>query len=407
MMGIVRVVLASEVHRPRPWLAAAAAHAVFTALGVSVPAAPAAAPRTAPPVAAPPAASPAPATPQSIVAVPAPIVTPAPPGATPPATAKSAASPVHPLRASAPAFGATLEVEVRDLPREAADAAIQAVATEVGEVERLTDPDRLDGELATLNAAAGKGPRPVDARLFAALTRALNFCFWSDGKEGPLGRDLNRLWGRGAAAPPAAKPTPDQVNAAVAAASCKRLQLDGRKQTATLAAGSALDLADFRIGMAIDRAIEVLRQHGSANALVLIGDVRRGIGLGRDGRGWLVDLPAISGLTGPLGRIFLRDRSLAIAGPEAAPPQEGHQPPIYVNQSTGLPAGEGILATLALTELAIDAQALAATMTITGAQEGEMLTGSVRPRPAILWLMGSGTGIPVMVPYRWDEVPRR
>ena len=197
------------------------------------------------------------------------------------------------------------------------------------------------------------------------------------------------------------------MNAAVAAANCKRLQLDGRKQTATLAAGSALDLADFRIGMAIDRAIEVLRQRGSANALVMIGDVRRGIGAGRDGRGWLVDLPAISGLTGPLGRIFLRDRALAIAGPEATPPQEGRQPPVYVNQSTGLPAGEGILATLALTELAIDAQALATTMTITGAQEGEMLTGSVRPRPAILWLMGSGTGIPVMVPYRWDEVPRR
>ena len=339
-------------------------------------------------------------------------MTPAPVGAAPAAAPSSPASaapagPVHPLRASAPALGSTLEVEIRDLPRTAAEAAIQAAAAEVAEVERLTDPGRADGELAALNAAAGKGPRQVDARLFEALVRALNFCFWSDGKEGPLARDLNRLWGRGAAAPPVAPPTPDQVRRAVAAADCKHLALDPRKQTAALAAGSALDLVDFRAGMAIDRAVEVLRQHGSANALVQIGAIRRGIGTGRDGRGWLVDLPNISGLAGPLGRIFLRDRALAIAGLAALPPETGRQPPVYVNQSTGLPAGEGILATLTITELAADAQALAATMTITGAQEGELLTGSIRPRPSILWLMGSGTGIPVMVPYRWSEVPRR
>jgi thiamine biosynthesis lipoprotein len=311
------------------------------------------------------------------------------------------------MRASVPAFGGTLEVEVRDLPRAAADAAIRAAAAEVGEVERLTDPGRPDGELAALNAAAGKGPRRIDARLFAALTRALNFCVWSDGKEGPLARDLNRLWGAGGGAPPAGPPTPDQVSRAVAAADCKRLALDAGKQTATLAAGSALDLVDFSTGMAVDRAIEVLRQHGSANAFIQIRDVRRGIGAGRDGRGWLVDLPAITGLAGPLGRIFLRDQSLAIANREAFPPEAGRQPPIYVDQRSGQPAGDGVLATLAITELATDAQALAATMTITGAQEGELLTGSVRPRPSILWLMGSGTGIPVLVPYRWSEVPRR
>src|ERR1700719_3820828 len=77
---------------------------------------------------------------------------PAAPAPTPAAAATATpASPVHPLRASVPAFGGTMEIEVRDLPREAADAAIQAAAVEVGEVERLTDSGRPGGELALLN----------------------------------------------------------------------------------------------------------------------------------------------------------------------------------------------------------------------------------------------------------------
>lgn len=342
-------------------------------------------------------------------AAPAPAVTPAPPAAPAPVAPASPASPVHPLRATgAAAFGGALEVEIRDLPREAADTAIQAAVAEAGEMERLTDPRRPEGELAALNAAAGKGPHRVDPRLYAALVRALNYCLWSEGKEGPLAGNLHRLWGRDSGAPLAAPPSAEELDRAIATADCQRLALDSRTQTANLAAGSAIDLVDFSTGMAIDRAIEVLRQHGSANAFVQINKLRRGIGPGRDGRGWMVDLPAIGGLREPLGRIFLRDQSLAIATVDDHPLSVAGQPyHHFINQRTGQPAEEGIFATLAITELAADAQALAATMTITGSQEGEMLTGSIRPRPSLLWLMGTGTGVPLMVEYRWTEVPKR
>jgi thiamine biosynthesis lipoprotein len=340
---------------------------------------------------------------------------PALPGAAPaPASAPGPASPgsavtapAHPLRATVQAFGGTLMVEVRDLPAEAANAAIQAAVAEVGEVERLTDPGRPYGEISALNAAAGKGARRVDPRLFPVLARALDFCQWSDGKEGPLGRDLHRLWGRGGAAldnpPPAGL-----LDQAVAAAACKHLALDARQRTATLDAGSALDLVDFSAGMAVDRAIDLLRQHGSANAFVQLGNVRRGIGAGGDGRGWMIDLPAFGGLLEPLGRIFLRDQSLAIAARDVRPLSVGGQPlAAFINQSNGQPAGEGVFAVLTVTDLATDAQALAATMFVTGAPEGELLTGSIRPRPSILWLMGTGSGPPLLVDYRWTEVPKR
>ena len=283
-----------------------------------------------------PAAPAAPAAP-AVSAAPASPATPTAPVAA--ASPAAPGAPIRPLRATAAAFGGTLEVEVRDLPHAAADAAIQAAVAEVGEVERMTDPGRQNGELATLNAAAGKGPRHVDPRLYATLVRALNFCLWSEGKEGPLGGDLHRLWGRDAGMPLSVPPSPEQLNRAVAVADCQRLTLNGREQTVALAAGSALDLVDFSIGMAVDRAVEVLRQHGSVNAFVQIRAVRRGIGPGRDGRGWMIDLPSMGGLREPLGRIFLRDQSLAIAARDDRPllvAGETRSP--FINQQTGQPA---------------------------------------------------------------------
>jgi thiamine biosynthesis lipoprotein len=334
--------------------------------------------------------------------------TPAPGSAAGPASPGAAAfSPAHPLRATVQAFGGTLMVEVRDLPSEPANAAIQAAVSEIGEVERLTDPGRPDSEVAALNAGAGKGARRIDPRLVPVLARALDFCQWSDGKEGPLGRDLHRLWGRGGT-PLDAPPPAGLLDQAAAAAACKHLTLDLAKRTATLDAGSALDLVDFSTGMAVDRAIDLLRQHGSANAFVQLRNVRRGIGPGGDGRGWMIDLPAFGGLLEPLGRIFLRDQSLAMAARDERPLSVGGQPlAAFINQSTGQPAGEGVFAVLTVTDLATDAQALAATMFLTGAPEGEILTGSIRPRPSILWLMGSGNGPPLLVDYRWTEVAKR
>ncbi|MDP9120971.1 MAG: FAD:protein FMN transferase, partial [Acidobacteriota bacterium] len=117
-----------------------------------------------------------------------------------PVTAPSPSPPIlapaaQPLRMSATAMGEKVEIEVRDLPPEAAQAAIQAALAEVFEIDRLTDPARPDSQVATLNARAGKGPQPTDRRLLAIFARALDFCIWSDRTHGPLGQPLYRLWG--------------------------------------------------------------------------------------------------------------------------------------------------------------------------------------------------------------------
>lgn len=325
--------------------------------------------------------------------------------ATPPAPAAGVA---HPLRVANTAFGAAVEVEVRDLPEEAAREAIQAAFGEIQEMERLTDPQGAGSGIAALNAAAGKGPLPADARLLETLAKAFDICVWSEGKHGPLGRDLYKLWGvRGPAAQVPAVPPAELVHEAANWTDCVRLTVDLRKGTAALAPGSGLDLWGFAEGAAVDRAVEILRQRGARNAQVRIGGVHRCMGGGPAGRGWSVELPAVAGLDAPAGRVLLRDQALAVATREDRPLQlAGETLAPYVDQRTGMPAG-GVLATIAVTELALDAQALAVTLTITGAREGELRMGSIRPRPSILWFLGTGSGTPVMVDYRWSQVARR
>jgi FAD:protein FMN transferase len=323
----------------------------------------------------------------------------------PPAPAGSSVTTAVPLRLTSRAYGRPVEVEVRDLPEEAARQVIQKALAEISEIERLTDAERPEGGLATLNAAAGKGPQPLDPRLLAVLARAFDFCFWSEGGHGPLGRELYSLWGL--RKPVAEPPTPERAAQAARLTSCNRLGLDLKQGAATLGQGAGLDLWGFAEGHAVDRAVEILRQGKAGNGFVRIGAVQRGFGPGPKGKGWPVALPQLAGQDEPVSPILLHDSSLAIAS-AADHPLYGSETigfP-YVNQRTGQPA-QGVLMTAALTGLALDAQGLATGLMIAGPREGQLRLGSLRPRPSVLWFLGSGTGTPLQVGYRWSEVSRR
>lgn len=297
----------------------------------------------------------------------------------------------QPVRLTAPAFGATGEIEVRGLPEESARRTADAALAAVAEIERLTG----EGGLASLNVAAGRGPQAVEPRLMKVLTRALDFCVWSEGAHGPLGRGLYHAWGLRSPAPE--PPDLARIESAVALAACERLHLDPVKGTAALDEGSGLDLEGFAEGFAVDRAVEVLREQGVANGLVRVGNTWRGFGAGPAAKGWPVTLPAVPGLDGPAGRVFLRDSSLSVALPAQR---------TSLNHRTGKPV-QGVVATAAATLTALDAQALAAVLTVTGPREGQLRLGSLQPRPSVIWFMGTGEGHPLQVEDRWSQVPKR
>jgi thiamine biosynthesis lipoprotein len=304
-----------------------------------------------------------------------------------------------PVHLEGTAFGQPFEIDALGTPPESVRQTLDGALAEIRAVERLTDPARADGGLKPLNDAAGQGAQTVSPELLALLQRGQSFCVWTEGAFGPLGGDLLRAWGVSSNTPAIAPPSPERLLQATAAAGCDRLGIDVQKSQAALLPGSVLDFSGFAAGEAVDRAVEALKRNGATAGRVRIGGVYRafGDGPGGKGKGWTVALPAFKGMSEPAGPVVLRDRAVAIADAFGG---------LYLHQRTGQPVQGGV-AVVAVTEMARDAQPLAASLLVTGPREGQLRIGSLRPRPSILWLMGNGQGAPLRIFYRWSEVTPR
>ena len=198
-----------------------------------------------------------------------------------------AALPAQPVRMASEAFDSRVEIEVRDLPSDRAERAILAAIDEIHRIEQLSRTDlTVAGGVGELNAAAGQGPQRVDPRVREMLERGWNFCVWSRGAHGPLAGRLYQLWGLHQAHL-ARRPGTEEVFQATGSASCDRLQVNAKEGTANLAAGSQVELWGFARGYAVDRATDILRDHGATNLWVEVGRVRRAVGDGPDGHGRL------------------------------------------------------------------------------------------------------------------------
>lgn len=328
------------------------------------------------------------------------------PGQRPAERAPAVAAAYPPRLATARAFDEAVRVEVRGLPTAQADAALRAAVEEIREVEDLVDPAGPgDGAGLAAILAAGGSERAVDPRLADLLARSLSFCRWSLGAHGPLGGRLYRLWEE--AARGRARPTPEALRQAVESAGCDGLEAEATAATARLVADGRLDLRGFARGFAVDRAVEVLRGRGVVNGLVEVGWVRRAFGGGVDGSGWPVLLPVFPGETRPADRLSLRDRAVAVVSTVHRPLVVAGDPVApWLDQRDGSPA-EGLVGVAAATELAVDAEALAVALAVLGNREGTLRLISLRPAPAVLWLLGDGGGAPLVSHHHWSELSVR
>ena len=299
------------------------------------------------------------------------------------------------LRIAGSALGAELEIEVRDLSRSAGEKALNAAWDAVQRAGR-----ELDSRAAT-PARAAKGTAPLSEDLFNLMLRASSFCTWSDGASGPLGGAVYRLWAESVVT--GALPIPDELEAAAATTKCNRVTLNAATRTIEISPGSELDLRGFARGWAVDLAVRALRDAGAANAKVALGPVTRGMGAGPDGKGWPVPLPTLSASGNPASHVFLVDEALAVSNPSAETMRVGGEQilPAF-DLRTGRPA-RGVSSVVTVTALAADAEPLAMAMSVLGANGGQLRLGSLRPRPSVLWLLGSGETA-VVASSNWSAV---
>lgn len=292
-------------------------------------------------------------------------------------------------------FGKTAEIEVRDLPRDAAKLVIEEALREIYYVSLFADPDgAVAGGVGELNRAAGKGEVELDRRAFDLLIRGLQFCLWSGGVYSPAGGAVYRLWRA------QATPYPADLQAAVASAGCRQVLIAGgeagKPGRARLAAGSIIDTAGLAEGVALDRAADLLQKSGVRNALLSLGRLRRAVGPGAEGRGWLVDVPGIAAADPAADQVWLLDQSLSIT--------RFDDPFRPVDLRNGQPA-RGKLQVAAVTALAADAQGLTTTLFVLSQTQGQQHLGALQPRPSVHWLVGQGNS-PVESTYRWTNLSR-
>lgn len=290
-------------------------------------------------------------------------------------------------------------IEVRGLPTQEAMLAVRQALGTLGAMERELSLDNATSTVSRLNAEAGKGTQALDAGIGRMLQLVLGFCVWSQGANGPLGGVLYELWEGSERTP-----TRDSLERGVSAAACQNLTLQPEASRVGVASGSRLDLRHFATGYAVDRAVRELREHGATNAWIEFRSVMRGIGGGPAGKGWMATLPIFPGMTEALDPVPLRDRALAVVSTHRNRFRLGNTSyPAFLDQRSGQPA-LGTVAVVVVSELALDAQAIGTTMIVLGNREGQLRLGGVVPSPSVLWLLGDGSGEPLLTTYKWSQL---
>ncbi|HEY2389430.1 MAG TPA: FAD:protein FMN transferase [Candidatus Binatia bacterium] len=193
-------------------------------------------------------------------------------------------------------------------PSRASAGAFEAAFAALRDVDATMSLYRPDSELVRVNARAGAHPEPVDATLFALLTRSRELGLESDGAFDVTVLPLLRLWG--------AYPELSYLGAgSVTAVGIEGLRLDGGTHTVSFARpGMGLDLGGIAKGFALDRARAALAAAGVDRARLDLGGDLAFIGAGPEGA-WRAAVRDPDAPDRPLGVLRVgADASLSTSG---------------------------------------------------------------------------------------------
>ncbi|MFQ5351469.1 MAG: FAD:protein FMN transferase [Candidatus Binatia bacterium] len=193
---------------------------------------------------------------------------------------------LHTATVGTQVMGTVLQLRVVHAdPKRAADLAAAAVELARHWDDVLTT-FRPEGELARLNAYAGRGPMVVSSDLYSALKRMLDLRAATGGAFDPAVGPLVEYWRAVGPRGPVPRPSPAlRLNTA--------LELTGSAGV-SLAAGALVDAGGIGKGIALDAIAELLSAGGATGAyLDFGGSSQRAFGRDGDQRPWVV---AVSGL---------------------------------------------------------------------------------------------------------------
>lgn len=280
----------------------------------------------------------------------------------------AAASLPYQVRMQRPAMACTFEVVFNaGQHSEATDAALSAFEL-IDQLEGQLTIYRQTSEVSRINARAAGEAVPVEPRLFALLTLAVELHRQTGGAFDIASGRLTKAWGFDRRA--GRVPCEEDLAAARADTGSQHLVLDADEGTIEfLRPGVELNLGSIGKGYALDRAAELMAAAGVGNFLWQGGQssvLARGDSGAAPGRGWVVGVRDPLRPSRRLAEITLVDRALATSGASVQFFRQGGKRYGHIlDPRSGWPA-EGVFSATVVAPTAAEADALATACYVLG-----------------------------------------
>lgn len=267
------------------------------------------------------------------------------------------------LRAVMPAMGTGVHLRILDVPEALARRAAVAAFAEIAHIERQANVHDPDSPLSLVNRLAGRQMVRVGGPLLDVVRQGMDLGGTFQGAFDITALPLLRAWGFGGYRfdrPPTGE---DRERARVVVGLC-HIEISG-DALGLRRAGAGIDLGSIAKGVAIDRAVDVLRRFGVRRALVEAGGDLYALGCPRDAPGWRI------GLRHPLrpgwcATFSLADAAVATSGAyESYLDYDGRRCGHVMDPRTGQPAETCLSATVVATSAGL-ADAAATALFVTG-----------------------------------------
>ena len=266
---------------------------------------------------------------------------------------------------------------------------------ELQKVDDLMSDYKDDSEISRLNRDAFKQAVKVDESTFHVLQKSVEFSRLSEGAFDITIAPLTELWR--SAAEVNSVPSEAELAAARSKVGYEKLLLDANEMTVRFAVdGMKLDLGGIAKGYAIDRAIEVMQTAGALGGMVDVGGDIRCFGTPPKGKKtWRIGLedpaePKGSEQTLSAGAgsilLILKLNNAAIAtsgGYRRFVLIEGKRYSHIMDRETGASA-QGMSSVTIISQNALDADALATSVSVMGPEKGIALIEKIPQTEAIL-----------------------
>jgi len=273
------------------------------------------------------------------------------------------------IRVHRPAMGSYFEIRLGALVPGAVDLANRALDL-IDDLEAQLTVYSDESEISRLNATAHLGPVAVERGLFGLLERAVALSKLTGGAYDVTSGALSQVWGfvRG----PKRVPDAETLADARARTGWQHLRLDPENVTVGFdRQGIRINLGSIGKGYAIDRAVEVIRQHWFPTSALIHGGQSSLFALGsppgRFGGRWAIAVRNPLRPETPLGVLRLCNRGLGTSG--SAFQQfvvDGRAYGHILDPRTGEPAAGGPASVTVLAPTAADADALSTALYLLG-----------------------------------------